>query len=69
MLYADDFVLIARTLEDAQKLMHMINISYSGSRVQVKIDKTRPILVKTHKRAQPHITYQGEVMETMKLFK
>lgn len=69
LLYADDIVLLAKTQEGAQKLMHILDIFCHCSGLQVNTDKTKVMLVKTHKGVQPHITYRGEGLETVESFK
>ena len=50
LLYADDVVFFANTLEDAQKLMKALEIFCMHTKLSVNISKTKIMLVKSPKR-------------------
>ena len=57
LLYADDAVLLANTLGDAQKLMKALEFFCMHAKLSVNSSKTKIILVKSQKRDKPCIIY------------
>ena len=84
LLYADDVVLLAHTLGDAQKLMKALeifcmhtknktktpSISYNmHTKLIVNSSNTNIMLVKSQKRVKPCIIYNNEPLECVESFK
>ncbi|MCO5562389.1 hypothetical protein L7F22_016016 [Adiantum nelumboides] len=69
LLYADDVVLLAHSLEDAQKLMIALKNFYLHSGLIVNGSKTNVVLVKTLNKEKPCIVYNKEPLEVVESFK
>lgn len=69
LLYADDVVLMAHTLEDAHKLMSVLERFCLHSGLIVNESKTKVMLVKTLNDEKPCIIYNNEQLETVDSFK
>ncbi|MCO5587893.1 hypothetical protein L7F22_041845 [Adiantum nelumboides] len=69
LLYADDVVLLAHTLEDAQKLMVVLEKFCLHSGLIVNESKTKVMLVKTNHKEKPCIVYNNETLEVVESFK
>ena len=67
--YADDVVLFANTLGDAQKLMKALEKNCMHTKLSVNRSKTRIMLVKSQKRDKPCIMYNIEPLECVESFK
>ena len=69
LLYANDVVLMAHTLEDAQKLMNVLKRFCLRSGLVVNESKTKVMLVKTLKNEKPCIVYNNQPLEVIDSFK
>ncbi|MCO5560476.1 hypothetical protein L7F22_014091 [Adiantum nelumboides] len=69
LLYADDVVLLAHSLEDAQKLMIALENFCLHSGLIVNGFKTKVMLVKTLNKEKPCIVYNKEPLEVVESFK
>ncbi|MCO5550705.1 hypothetical protein L7F22_004195 [Adiantum nelumboides] len=69
LLYADDVVLLAHSLEDAQKLMIALENFCLHSGLIVNGSKTKVMLVKTLNKEKPCIVYNKEPLEVVESFK
>ena len=69
LLYADDVVLMAHTLEDAQKLMNVLKCFCLQSGLIVNESKTKVMLIKTFKIENPCIVYNNQPLEVADSFK
>jgi len=69
LLFADDVVLLAHTLEDAQKLMVVLVSFCLHSGLIVNESKTKVMLVKTNHKEKPCIVYNNETLEVVESFK
>ena len=69
LLYADDVVLLAHTLEDAQKLMKVLENFCLHSGLVVNVSKTKVMLVKALNKEKPCIVYKNEPLEVVDSFK
>ncbi|MCO5548233.1 hypothetical protein L7F22_001690 [Adiantum nelumboides] len=69
LLYADDVVLLAHSLEDAQKLMIALENFCLHSGLIVNASKTKVMLVKTLNKEKPCIVYNKEPLEVVESFK
>ncbi|MCO5590830.1 hypothetical protein L7F22_044805 [Adiantum nelumboides] len=69
LLYADDVVLLAHSLEDAQKLMIALKNFCLHSGLIVNGSKTKVMLVKTLNKEKPCIVYNKEPIEVVESFK
>ncbi|MCO5549455.1 hypothetical protein L7F22_002926 [Adiantum nelumboides] len=68
LLYADDVVLLAHNLEDAQKLMIALENFCLHSGLIVNGSKTKVMLVKTLNKEKPCIVYNKERLEVVENF-
>ena len=57
LLYANDVLLFANTLGDAQKLMKALEKVYMHTKLSVNSSKTKIMLVKSHKKIN-HALFQ-----------
>ena len=69
LLYANDVVLFANTLGDAQKLMKALEKFCIYTKLGVNSSKTKILLVKIQKRDKPCIIYNSEPLECVESFK
>ena len=69
LLYANDVVLLAHTIEDAQKPMSVLETFFFHSGLIVNTSKTKVMLVKTHNKETPCIVYNKEQLEVVESFK
>ena len=69
LLYADNVVLFANTLGDAQKLMKALEKFCMHTKLSVNSSKTKIMLVKSQKRDKPCIMYNNEPLECVESFK
>ena len=69
LLYAENVVLLAHTLEDAKKLMMVLENFCLHSGLIVNESKTKVMLVKTNHKEKPCIIYNNEVLEVVESFK
>ncbi|MCO5605801.1 hypothetical protein L7F22_059985 [Adiantum nelumboides] len=69
LLYADNVVLLAHSLEDAQKLMIALENFCLHSGLIVNGFKTKVMLVKTLNKEKPCIVYNKEPLEVVESFK
>ena len=69
LLYVDYVVLLAHSLEDAQKLMVVLENFYLHSGLIVNESKTKVMLVKTNHKKKPCIVYNNETLKVVERFK
>ena len=69
LLYADDVVLFANTLGDAQKLTKALEKLCMHTKLSVSSSKTKIMLVKSPKKDRPCIIYNNEPLECVESFK
>ena len=69
LLYADDVVLFTHSVEDAQKMMEALKAFCAHSGLEVNKQKTKIMLVKTHRTEQPLIMYNETPLELVEDFK
>ena len=69
LLYADDVVLLAHEVKDAQRLMQVLEKFCMHSGLSVNVTKTKVMLVKTRDKENPCIVYNNEPLEVVESFK
>ena len=68
-LYADDVLLFANTLGDAQNLMKAIKNFCMHTKLSVNSSKTKIMLVKSQRKDESCIMYNSEALDCMESFK
>ena len=69
LLYVDDVVFFANTLEDSQKLMTELENVCMHTKLSVNSSKTKIMLVKGQNKDTPRTMYNNEPLQTVESFK
>ena len=69
LLYEDDVVLLAHEVEDAQRLMQVLENFCMHSGLLVDVTITKVMLVKAWDKKNPCIVYNNEPLEVVESFK